>query len=109
MTLHHIIKQLDEEFDSAFDWADKVKDAELERWKIMYGFQPKDIKTYIHKRDHKILEGVREMIMSKNRDYAKDEKFIFSHVKDVNHAWENGYNNALDELILIINESLNEK
>ena len=43
-------KTLDErlgEFDSMFNWADQIKDAELERWKIMYGFVPEDIKAFI--------------------------------------------------------------
>ena len=35
------------EFDSMFDWADQVKERELGHWKIMYGFQPKDLKDFI--------------------------------------------------------------
>lgn len=37
----------EEQFDSAFNWADQVKDSELERWRVMYSFTPDDIKAFI--------------------------------------------------------------
>lgn len=37
----------EEEFDSMFNWADQIKEVELSRWKMMYGFQPKDLKSFI--------------------------------------------------------------
>ena len=47
-----------EEFDSAFDFAEKIKEEELFLWKIKYGFVPNDLKQFIKSRDKKILEAV---------------------------------------------------
>ena len=49
------------EFNSAFNWAKQIKDAELERWKVMYGFTPNDIKAFIQKtREEARVEGFYE-------------------------------------------------
>jgi hypothetical protein len=34
-------------FDSMFNWADQIKEQELDRWMLMYGFVPDDLKTFI--------------------------------------------------------------
>ena len=47
----------EEEFDNMFDWADQVKEKEMARWEIMYGFTPKDIKQFIKKLLKEQMEG----------------------------------------------------
>lgn len=50
-----------------FNWADQIKDEELARWKVMYGFQPKDLKYFI--RTH--IEKVRQ----EERKHPRKSKF----------------------------------
>jgi len=57
-----------EEFDSMFDWAEQIKEFELERWKIMYGFTPEHIKAFIStiraEERHKVLSEERQFILN---------------------------------------------
>lgn len=52
-TFNFIDKQInpkynwEDEFNSMFDWADQIKEQEIERWKIDYDFTPDDIKQFI--------------------------------------------------------------
>ena len=48
------------EFDSAFNWANQVKDAELERWRIMYGFVPDDLRNFLKTRLEKVIAAERD-------------------------------------------------
>lgn len=66
------------EFDSAFNWADKVRDAELERWRIMYGFEPKDIKSFIK----------QELAKAFQRGAEKERQFILNILGGVDRADE---------------------
>lgn len=35
------------EFDSLFNWADQVKESETERWRLMYGLTPEQLKSFL--------------------------------------------------------------
>lgn len=37
----------EDRFDEMFDWAEQIKDEEIARWKVVYGFIPNDLKQFI--------------------------------------------------------------
>lgn len=41
------LKDVSKRFDEAFEWADKIKNDEIDRWKIMYGFTPNELKAFL--------------------------------------------------------------
>lgn len=79
------------EFDSAFNWADQIKEQELARWRIMYGCEPQDIKSFIlslRKADREALRG----LIAKER------------IEPHEHDYEAGYNKALEDVLKLIEE-----
>ena len=40
-------KEWEAEWDNMFDWAEQIKEEEIGRWKLLYGFTPDDLKSFI--------------------------------------------------------------
>lgn len=67
----------EKEFDSMFDWADQVKDSEIERWKVMYGFTPNKLKSFISEVRQRAVEETLRAVYGLERGsiayYAKSK------------------------------------
>ncbi len=94
------------ELNSAFDWADQVKGDELERWKVMYGFVPKDIEKFLRKcqsewqeETNRTLSEIQERIrVVKYSDCDIETPNIPLEIKNYREDW----NSAKDEDIEIV-------
>lgn len=67
-----------EEFNSMFNWAEQIKESELERWELMYGFVPNDIKNFIEslleEQKKELIEEILAYIY-KNEQWDRDEHY----------------------------------
>lgn len=92
----------EEEFDSMFNWADQIKEVELSRWKMMYGFQPKDLKSFIKviltSERTKAEEGLRARLVGEVGRLGAG----LSSFDAENTEYEKGYYGARSDIIEII-------
>lgn len=106
-TPSQILKEGLEEFDSMFDLADQIKQQEIDRWKLMYGFVPEDIKSFLTTHTLNILKAERERLAGMMKDMNvqfedKDMAFGKGRVED----YRFGYNEAIDDQIHHLDEEI---
>jgi len=65
-----------EELDSFFNWAEQIKDEEVERWKLMYGVTPEELKNWLRT----ALEKAREE--GRKQDYKIIEQTVITQYKE---------------------------
>lgn len=64
-----------EEFDSAFDWAERIKEAELLYWHTMYGFQPRDIRNFLSSALDRIEQDTERRIKADYMDWVITQNY----------------------------------
>jgi hypothetical protein len=90
--------------DISLNWAEQIKEAEILRWKTMYGFTPKKLADhYLSILDKTIkskLEAVENEIELKRRKHYNEQQPFLKHRNDYNDA----YNQIIIDVLEIINK-----
>lgn len=54
------LQEEQEQIESFFNWAEQIKEAEIERWKIMYGCTPDELKSFLTQSHIRLLQSLKE-------------------------------------------------